>query len=345
VRQPVRWVPGLLWEFDAGLVRFVREVGSDGTRLDLRPRLSRPISLGGLVTFTPFAGARLTGYDRRFAGARVDRDGRVIEKAEEDLRLRRLVEVGGDLASLVSRTWSVGGWQGIDALLHSIEPRVTYTRIEGWDLDRLPSWTNVEQIRNTSLVEYSVTNRVRAKTVVTPGTEPVRVEMLRLVLGHALDLRPGQPQSGDVFADLLVQNGRGLYFRGDMRHDTHGRGVQTFNTDISVAVPRGSASVGTRYSDPAQLTYLQGALAANVTRHLTGRTSTNWDVRTDTLVESRFAVDLKYQCWLFTLEYIKRNPLAGAEDEVRFALNLLGLGGPIGTTFGLGALTGGTTTR
>jgi LPS-assembly protein len=345
MRQPVPWIPGLLWEFDAGVVRFVREVGSDGTRVDVRPRLSRPISLGGLATLTPFAGARLTGYDRRFAGVRIDRDGRAIEKAEDDLRLRRLVEVGGDLASLVSRTFGVGGWQGLDALLHSIEPRITYTHIEGWDLDRLPQWTNVEQIRSTSLVEYSVTNRVRAKTVAPPGTEPLRVEMLRFILGHALDLRPGQQRSGDVFADLLFQTGRGVYFRGDLRHDTHGRGIQTFNTDISVGVPRVSASVGTRYSDPARLTYLQGGLSVEVARHVTGRASTNWDVRTDTLVESRVAVDLKYQCWALTVEYIKRNPLAGAEDEVRIALNLLGVGAPIGTTFGLGALTGGTSTR
>ena len=48
----------------------------------------------------------------------------------------------------------------------------------------------------------------------------------------------------------------------------------------------------------------------------------------------RLAVDVKFQCWAFTVEYISRDP---GSDEVRFAVNLLGMGGPIGTGVGVGA--------
>ena len=55
VRQPIPGMPGFLWELEVGYVNFVRDVGSEGQRLDIHPRISRPVSVGGLFTVTPFA--------------------------------------------------------------------------------------------------------------------------------------------------------------------------------------------------------------------------------------------------------------------------------------------------
>ena len=52
------------YEVNASATYFFRELGSDGTRLDLHPRLSRPIPVAGYATLTPFVGGRLTAYDR-----------------------------------------------------------------------------------------------------------------------------------------------------------------------------------------------------------------------------------------------------------------------------------------
>jgi hypothetical protein len=54
-------------------------------------------------------------------------------------------------------------------------------------------------------------------------------------------------------------------------------------------------------------------------------------------VESRFAADLKFQGWAITVEYVNRRR---GDDEVRFAVNLLGIGGPFTTSVGLGAIEG-----
>jgi hypothetical protein len=50
------------------------------------------------------------------------------------------------------------------------------------------------------------------------------------------------------------------------------------------------------------------------------------------------AADVHWQCWALTMEFINR---ADRENEIRFAINLLGVGGPIGTSVGLGALQAG----
>lgn len=349
VRQPVPGAPGLLWELSGSAVRFVRDVGSDGTRIDINPRLSRPVSPGGLLTVTPFVGGRLTGYDRRVTGTHVSVDGRRTEQTDEDVRVRRIVEAGVDLESVASRIYRPGRW-GFDALLHSIEPRVGYVWAEADDTDRLPSWSDVDRLRDASRIEYSVTNRVRGRSLAPPGTEPVRLEVLRFVVGHSIDVEDERRRSGDVVGDLILQPTERIGFRGNLRHDTHGEGAQLATTDISASVRPVDVSAGWRYSAPENVSFLQGSASAEVTRHVTGRLATNWDLRTGRFVESRYAIDLRFQCYAFTVEYVDRGSrLAGrgGEDEIRFAVNLLGIGGPIGTSVGLGSLTsgGGTSSR
>ncbi|MBI1736378.1 MAG: LPS-assembly protein LptD [Candidatus Rokubacteria bacterium] len=348
VRQPVPGLPGLLWELSGGAVKFVRDVGSDGSRVDVNPRLSFPISAAGVVTITPFAGGRLTGYDRRVTGLHRGRDGLVTEETEDELSLRRLVETGFDVETLASRVYRPGRW-GFEALLHSIEPRVNYTWRDGRGMDGLPFWTDVDRVEDSNRVEYSLTNRVRGRTVAPAGTEPLRFEVLRFLVGHSIDLKDSAQRSGDVVGDLIIQPTPKIKFRGNVRSDTHGKGIQFATTDLSVEIQRVAASVGTRYSDPQNVSFLQGALTAELTRNVIGRFSTNWDLRRDTFVENRYGVEVRFQCYSLTVEYVARSREAGhrGEDEIRFAVNLLGVGGPISSGVGLGSLTssGGTSSR
>jgi len=55
-------------------------------------------------------------------------------------------------------------------------------------------------------------------------------------------------------------------------------------------------------------------------------------VKRGTKVEDRVGVDIHFQCWAISLEYIDRHK---NEDEFRFSINLLGVG-QTGTKFGTG---------
>jgi LPS-assembly protein len=337
VRQPIPGLPGFLWELETSYVNFVRDVGSNGQRLDLHPRVSRPISVGGLATVTPFVGGRLTGYDKTVTGFRTTRAvSGVIEVTEDEPRLRRLFEAGTDVETQFSRVYPVAGPGGIDALLHIIEPRVNYTWITGRNQDRLPQWTEgVDSIPDTSRIEYSLTNRLRARTATLAQGEPRRWEALRLALGHSYDLR--NDTAGDVVGKVIVQPVERIGVRADIAHSVHGQGVQSATSDLIVRTDMVTASVGSRYSDPGRISFLTTGLVADITRFVTVRNTNHFDARTLTFVEARVAADIKFQCWALTVEFVHRE---GRDDEVNFAVNLLGVGGPIRTSVGLGALEG-----
>jgi hypothetical protein len=75
---------------------------------------------------------------------------------------------------------------------------------------------------------------------------------------------------------------------------------------------------------------VQASASADITRYVTARFQTNWDVQSGKFVENRYGVDIKFQCWGLSLEYVSRYQ---SDDEFRFTLNLLGVGG-IGSGFG-----------
>src|SRR4029453_12008649 len=89
LRQPVPGLSGLLYETEASATYFIRDVGSDGARVDLHPRLFYPVPVAGLFTVTPFAGGRATYYDKRVVGERVTRvGGFLVEETEDDRHVR-----------------------------------------------------------------------------------------------------------------------------------------------------------------------------------------------------------------------------------------------------------------
>src|SRR3989441_63646 len=252
-----------------------------------------------------------------------------------------------------------GGAGGFDALLHSIEPRVHYIRVLGKNLYSLPIWDErVDRVPEASWLEYSVTNRLRGRTVSPEGTEPVRQELARFTVAHAYDIEGRR--WGNLAGDLTVQPTKVLRFRGDVSYNVEHGTFVAGTTDVAVTLPVVTATVGTRFDrrtpfvpdwveipgtynpglplpERATVNFLQGSIAAEVSKNLTLRVSTNYDARMDTFVESRFGADFKFQCWALVVEYINRSPeFAGktADNEFRFSLNLLGVGGVLSTRLG-----------
>jgi LPS-assembly protein len=364
VRQTLPGLPGFLYQVDSSFVNFEREVGSEGMRLDLHPLVSRPIPLAGYATLTPFVGGRITAYDTTVTGIHHPRGGGpAIEITNDDPRVRKLLEFGSDAESRLSRVYAVGGRAGLDRILHSIEPRVHFIRIIGHNFFGLPLWTDqIDRIPEANWFEYSVTNRIRGKTISPENTEATRLDLVRFVLGHAYDFE--NRRFGNLAADLLVQPSAILGLHADVSYNMEGEGLQTYTTDVSINVPRVKAVVGTRYSrqsattipyfvqvpgtfnngedllDRPSINFLQGGLSVDVWRNLVFRMKTNWDLRSDTFVENRFGVDFKFDCWALGVEYVRRSsevPGQSGEDELRFSIHLLGLGNVLTTRVGAGA--------
>ena len=176
LRQPIPGLPGFLYETQASFTNFIRDVGANGVRTDLHPRVYYPIPVGGYFTVTPFAGGRATYYDKRVVGKRVtrtnDSEAIEIEETVEDNRVRAQIEGGVELETRFTRVWTVDGTWGLSALQHVIEPRATWTEIRGVNQKGNPQYDPViDDIGKTSEVTYSITQRLNAKTVAGPNQE------------------------------------------------------------------------------------------------------------------------------------------------------------------------------
>jgi hypothetical protein len=193
----------------------------------------------------------------------------------------------------------------------------------------------VDRIPDTSLIVYSLTNRVRARTVSLANADTVRWEALRFAVGHSYDLR--EERAGDITGTLIVQPTDRLRLRADIAHSVHGQGVQVATSDLLVRLDPVSFSIGSRYSDPGDFNFITTGLVVDVTRYVTLRNTNFFDARTSSFVESRASAEIHFQCWALTVEYVHRER---RDDELLFAVNLLGVGGPVRTTVGLGALAG-----
>src|SRR5262249_3486230 len=150
--------------------------------------------------------------------------------------------------------------------------------INGRGKFNLPVWTaGVDQIKDTSLVTYTLTNRIRARTPAPQDTEPVRWELLRFAVGSTYDLKSQSP--GDVLGTLIFQPvPNRLRIRGDLQQTVDGRGVDVATSDVSVRLDPlfpGSVSVGWRYSDTANINFITSGLTAELSRYFVLRSTNN----------------------------------------------------------------------
>ncbi len=357
IRQPVPGATGLLYDLESSYTNFVRDVGSDGQRIDFHPRLFLPIPVGGYFTVTPFLGERETFYSKRVIGWRETRDGGiVVEETKDQSFVRSQIEWGADLEARASRVYDMGGTWGMSGLQHLIEPRINVTEIRGENQRGTPQWDpgsgsvgalsapladlGVDRIARISRLTYSLTNRLNGKTVAGEGQQPVRWELLRFVLAQTYDLPPNDTskQLGNLTGDLIVQPNQFFRLRGDSAYNVYGRGFQSLNTDISGTYQDVTVTTGTRFDNQAKIEFVTGGVQAKLTRYLAAHGSTHWDVRSGRLVESRVGADFLCQCATVSIELVDRSGvgLGRNEQEVRFSVNLLGLG-QVGTKTGLSA--------
>jgi LPS-assembly protein len=355
LRQPLPGVPGLLYEGQASFVNFVREVGSAGVRADFHPRLYRPVPVAGLFTVTPYAGGRLTFYNREVVGQAVSL-GPVsanpvpIEQTKNTDRLRQQIEGGMLVEARASRVYSLDGAGGIAALEHIIEPRANFLEIRGLNQKATPQWepgggptrgidpgyearTGIDAVNKANEVTYSLTNRLNARTTSGPNDLPVRWELARMTLSQTFNFLPIGSQVKDLVAEALVRPNEHLRFRADARYNVYDLGLRDANADISAVFRDFSANVGPRFNEQQGFRFLQAGATARLSRFVDAKASSAWDITNNRATEVRGGLDIRFDCWTITTEYVYRY---GQDSEFRFSVNLLGLGQASTSAGGLG---------
>lgn len=346
VRQPVPFASALQFDLEGSYVNFFREEGSDGQRLDLHPKLYLPLSVGGLFTVVPFAGARETLYSTRVTGTTLidarfrQADGSffdgtlAVDTFREQFQSRFLPEAGADVETRLSRVFAAGDFFGIDKIQHVIEPRVGYRYLPDLPRGGLPQFDEIDALGQTNLITYSLTNRVNAKAPAEGETPPRRWELARLTLSQSYDLRqprdemtaerPKRPFS-DVYGDLRVNPFPELTSRTDASFNVYTHSLTSFNTDVSYGRGDLRGLLGYRYSRFPRFQsteFFTGSARAKLSQQWEVAASTNWDTKSGTFVENRVEATFFEQCWAASLA------LTANVSETIFAVtvNLLELG-------------------
>jgi LPS-assembly protein len=339
----------VLFSLESSYNNFVREVGSAGQRLDIHPTVSYPFSPGGYFTLTPRVGFRETLYDTRVIGTKVDQ-GFLVENTEKEFTTRSLVEAGLDLEARAYRTYDLGGFLGIEKIQHAIEPRISYLYLTGTDQGDLPQFDAIDLIQPANGITYSLTNRIKARSVTSEAYPRGRVwELARLTFSQAysldvpsaLALIPGinQPapatpttpttvtsstpqRLSNLVGDLILEPVYGIQFRGTASFDPYALDVTSATMDVSYVTEAFRATLGTRHGQGGALQFIQGELVARLSSRWSFRVASQYDYTTATVVENRFEVNFREQCWSISAAFIDRT----TEDEFHISINLLELG-------------------
>lgn len=140
--------------WDVDLTHYVREQGADGLRLDLRPELTWPLTVGRHFRFLAGVALRETVYrldsvDGKYDASRNDYTGKFARTGS-----RELVEVRGRLSTSLSRDYG-----GPRRVRHVVEPSVGYLFIPSTDQSDIPVWDRVDRINRRNLLAFSLDNR------------------------------------------------------------------------------------------------------------------------------------------------------------------------------------------
>jgi LPS-assembly protein len=340
---------GLLFELESSYNNFVRDLGSDGQRLDLRPRLTFPYSPAGLFTVTPRVGFRETLYDTKVVGAEVDR-GFLVEDTRDEFVNRTLFEGGVDLEARAFRVFDVGGALGIQKIQHAIEPRVSYNYVSDTDQDEIPQYDSVDRIVGTNNLTYSLTNRIKARGAPSDLYPAGRVwELARLTFSQSWEIvappelrpvgainfpsatgvppPPGTPvrtpnRLTDLVGDFIFEPVYGIYFRGTASFDPYEVDVRSATMDLVYQTTDVFVGVGSRHGLGGEPQFVQGEVRARLSPRWSVRFATNYDLATSSVIENRFEVYFREQCWGISAAFVDRVD----EDEFHITVNLLELG-------------------
>ncbi|HYA30861.1 MAG TPA: LPS assembly protein LptD, partial [Acidobacteriota bacterium] len=138
------------WRADS--VNYIRRVGGDGLRLDLRPELIAPFRAGPYAYGSLSVAPRETLYHLYTS----------VEPSDHNVS-RELVEIRGNLATSLSRVYTFDR-PDLIGMKHVMEPQISYLFIPKVDQSAIPIMDEVDRIGRRNVVTFALANRLWGKS-------------------------------------------------------------------------------------------------------------------------------------------------------------------------------------
>ncbi|HUG54180.1 MAG TPA: LPS assembly protein LptD [Vicinamibacteria bacterium] len=329
------------------------------SRVDLNPRLSRPLSRS-FLQLTPQVQARYTRY-----GSQVDLDTGALDPTPIERRyLEGSLEMRGPS---VSRVVSTPGNFYSERFKHVLTPEVTYTyRSKFEEFDRIPRFDYLDFFPGTNEVRYGLVQQLYAKRPGRTGKlEPYEFLSWRVHQTYYVDIAEGQNQfdpnySSAVFGPggeaahlsplqsrLRIRPTPQVSTNFDLEYDVNFREIRSLS--LSTGVNYGLFGLDARWFRGAFRTRLGdvgrerntvrgSGRVALLPGRLTAAGSVDYDVANKNLVQSTARLRYDVQCCGFIAEMIQSDYNV-KDRQFRFSIELANIGS-IGNFLGQDAAAG-----
>jgi LPS-assembly protein len=320
----------LFLSMDSGFTNFQRISGVTGERLQLHPRLSWYAKPAGVVDLSIYG-----GYQERFYNA---------SGAQTPGGLRQVGEAdaGGSVSLPLERIYD-------GRLRHLLIPSLQYDYVQDRRQEDFPFFDFGDRVIGENAARWSISNVLTGKYLQESGAPEYR-ELLYLKLSQGIQLGG---ERRDLLAldqhhrlsDLLLESRmtplKNVTVVADGRFDPIDGGVPMANLAAEL---KGEGSylghLGYRFTR-GEVDYMEGRAVFPISRHFSGIVVGRYSFDRGALLESRYAVEYKHQCWSVIAAYSERpGSLNGPgntsvpgnrEFTVNFSLAGLGAMGPMRT--------------
>jgi LPS-assembly protein len=316
-------------------------------RIDAHPRLYLPFQLKPFINIEPSVGVRETIW-------RPDKK----EYGPDDKKFyhRELYDTRLDLFSEIYGVFHTGG-KTIEAVKHTIRPRIIHDFIPDVDQDDLPNFDSLDRIANTNLLTYSLTNTLTSKTrkkgsfdishridntkatVIDSAADYSYNDFLRFELGQSYDINEAKEKDPDrpfspIGARLDLVPGRYIALEADALWSVYDTKFLSHNIIANLWDLRGDRLTMeyryTRDSDEISLNPTQ-SLSADLRVKMTDRISLSanyeYNFLDNTRVQTGIGMNYKAQCWAFEGRITDTTGVDDSHNyDFEIKVNLFGLG-------------------
>jgi len=294
----------------------------NGQRIDVYPKFYLPTQLGKSFFFEPYVGTRGTAWNTdNFTDTNGNDDG---------FRTRATYDMGAQLSTTINKIFTLNN-SFADKVKHSIVPKIEYAFQPNEIQDDLPYFDAIDNIVETNLVTWSLTNSfIARKHMVTPEgiTSNQYKEFIWIKLYQSYDIEAERDESqSKPWSDISLESELNPFQYFSMDADIDWSPYTNHFTDTKIGATikdhRGD-SIRTYYrytQDSLETWYTR--LNLQVTDSLMAYYSYEADLETNTNIESRVGITLTKACWGLALEFRD----SSADKSITFLVTLNGIGG------------------
>ncbi|MEK7774004.1 MAG: LPS assembly protein LptD [Deltaproteobacteria bacterium] len=316
--------------FGSSFINFSRTEGGTGQRIDMQPRVSLPLSPGGYFDLTPSISPRATLY---MAG----------EDAPGEYFDRYLYEAKVDMTTTFARLFKTD-LGGVDALKHTIRPKLTYSYIPEAVQTDLPQFDSVDNIAASNSFTYSLNSIVTGRYFENDVKKYIDYLYLDLSQSFNINEATRKPASdtdrrrpfSEITAELRLKPADWADMTGKAKYDPNNRYFNSYDMSVSMSDKRGDTlSLSNRFikngttataSDGATVTsdtdYLEAAAKARLWTTVDLGFIKRFSIEDSKSLETSYSLDYNHQCWNAVLTYT-----AKPEEKIFFlTFSLRGLG-------------------